>query len=171
MYFKGGGWKGDEKTAYRNVVRLLYDKKYLDPNNIHIDTYLNQLSKQKIALSHYMDVDMFNSANEHPGELCYRDIEMMAIGVPYIRIEYKSEIHEAFIPNYHYITIPREHAYLEFDKNGHEGVTNLIISKYNEVKNDDEFLKFISKNQRDWYDKNMRWPKSAELVINKLKLI
>ena len=171
LYFKGGGWKGDEKTAYRNVVRLLYDKKYLDPNNIHIDTYLNQLSKQKIALSHYMDVDMFNSANEHPGELCYRDIEMMAIGVPYIRIEYKSEIHEAFIPNYHYITIPREHAYLEFDKNGHEGVTNLIISKYNEVKNDDEFLKFISKNQRDWYDKNMRWPKSAELVINKLKLI
>ena len=92
--------------------------KYLDPNNIHIDTYLNQLSKQKIALSHYMDVDMFNSANEHPGELCYRDIEMMAIGVPYIRIEYKSEIHEAFIPNYHYITIPREHAFLEFDKNG-----------------------------------------------------
>ena len=45
-------------------------------------------------------------------------IEMMAIGVPYIRIEYKSEIHEAFIPNYHYITIPREHAFLEFDKNG-----------------------------------------------------
>ena len=29
----------------------------------------------------------------------------------------------------------------------------LIISKYNEVKNDDEFLKFISKNQRDWYKK------------------
>jgi len=39
------------------------------------------------------------------------------------------------------------------------------------VKNDDEFLKFISRNQREWYDKNMRWPKSAELVINKLKLI
>ena len=118
-----------------------------------------------------MDVDMFNSANEHPGELCYRDIEMMSIGVPYIRIEYKSEIHNAFIPNYHYIMIPREHAYMEFDKNGHQGVANLIISKYNEVKNDDEFLKFISRNQREWYDKNMRWQKSAELVINKLKLI
>ena len=169
LYFKGGGWRGDD--AYRKVVKILYDKKYLDPSSLPIDKYLKELSKQKIALSHYMDVDMFNSANEHPGELCYRDIEMMSIGVPYIRIEYKSEIHNAFIPNYHYIMIPREHAYMEFDKNGHQGVANLIISKYNEVKNDDEFLKFISRNQREWYDKNMRWPKSAELVINKLKLI
>jgi hypothetical protein len=170
LYFKGGGWKGDYDKMYRKVIKHLYDEKLLNPNTVPFENYLNELSQQKIAVSHYMDVDKFNSANEHPGELCYRDIEMMSIGVPYIRIEYKSEIHEAFKPNYHYIVIPRETAYVTFKEKGHEGVAKLFKEKYNEVKNDNDFLNFISINQRLWYDTNMRWPKSAELAVNKLNI-
>jgi len=170
LYFKGGGCKGDYDKMYRKVIKHLYDEKLLDPSTLPFEKYLNELSQQKIAVSHYMDVDKFNSANEHPGELCYRDIEMMSIGVPYIRIEYKSEIHEAFKPNYHYIVIPRETAYVTFKEKGHEGVAKLFKDKYNEVKNDNDFLNFISRNQRLWYDTHMRWPKSAQLVVNKLNL-
>ena len=169
LYFKGGGWK-DSGDPYRSVVRILHEKGFLDPNNIPMETYLTELSKQGIGMSHYMDLDRFTEANRFPGEMCYRDIEMMSMGVPYIRIEYKSEIHGAFIPNYHYITIPREDAYRVYDKDGDEGVAKLFIDKYNEVKNDHDFLKFISKNQRQWYDTYMRWPKSAELTINKLNI-
>lgn len=169
LYFKGGGWK-DPKNGYRIVIKHLHEKGYLNPNNVPITLYLKELSLQNIAVSHYMDVDRFISANKYPGELCYRDIEMMSIGVPYIRIEYKSEIHNAFIPNYHYIVIPREDAFLTFKEQGHEGVAELFIKKYNEVKNDKDFLKFISDNQRRWYDENMRWPKSAELTMNKLNI-
>jgi hypothetical protein len=169
LYFKGGGWK-DEKNGYRKVIKILYDEGYLNPHNILFENYLKELSLQKIAVSHYMDVNWFVSANEHPGELCYRDIEMMSLGVPYIRIEYKSELHGAFIPNYHYITIPRETAHHAYTNKGHEGVAQLFIDKYNEVKNDVFFLQFISKNQRKWYDKNMKWPKSAELTFKLLNL-
>lgn len=169
LYFKGGGWK-DNGDPYRSVVRILYEKGYLDPNYSSITTYLDELSKQNIAISHYMDLNRFTHANKSPGELCYRDIEMMSIGVPYIRVEYKSELHEAFIPNYHYIVIPREDAHRAYDKDGDEGVAKLFINKYNEVKDDHDFLKFISNNQIKWYDTYMRWPKSAELTINKLKI-
>jgi len=169
LYFKGGGWK-EGGDPYRNVVRILYEKGYLDPKYSSITTYLDNLSKQNIAISHYMDLNRFTKANKSPGELCYRDMEMMSIGVPYIRIEYKSELHKAFIPNYHYIVIPREEAHRAYDKDGDEGVAKLFINKYNEVKDDHDFLKFISKNQREWYDTYMRWPKSAELTINKLNI-
>lgn len=170
LYFKGGGWKGTNERTYRKVIKILNSKGYLNPNAIRIDHYLEELSKQEIAVSHYMDPDFFNSANEHPGELCYRDIEMMSIGVPYIRIEYKSELHKAFIPNYHYIVIPREIAYITFKEKGIEGVAQLFIDKYTEVKDDKDFLRYISKNQRKWYDENMSWPKSAELVYKLLNI-
>jgi len=170
LYFKGGGWKGMNERTYRKVINILHTKGYLNPHAIGIDKYLEELSKQEIAVSHYMDPDFFNSANEHAGELCYRDIEMMSIGVPYIRIEYKSELHNAFIPNYHYIVIPREITYEVFNKEGAEGVAQLFIKKYNEVKNHKDFLNFISKNQREWYDTNMSWPKSAELTYKLLDI-
>ena len=71
---------------------------------------------------------------------------MMAIGVPYIRLEYKSEVHKAFIPNHHYIVIPREDAFERFRQSGHEGVANLYIETYNRYKDKKSFLKFISNN-------------------------
>jgi hypothetical protein len=89
LFFKGTGWKGGDR-AYRKTIGHLHEKGYLNANNIHIDNYFTELSLQEIALSHYLDLDKFLSAFENPGELCYRDMEMMAIGVPYIRVEYKS---------------------------------------------------------------------------------
>lgn len=168
LYFKGGGWKKGD--PYRSVIRHLYEKGMLDPNGVPIKNYLTDIAKQGIAVSHYMDLDRFVSANKYPGELCYRDIEMMSIGTPFIRVEYKSELHDAFIPNYHYIVIPREEANQVYRDKGDEGVADLFIKKYNEFKNDKDFLNFISNNQRRWYDETMRWPKSAELTIDKLNI-
>jgi len=169
LYFKGGGWKKHE-NSYRKVVGILHDQEYLNAKTVPLNQYLEELSIQGVAISHYMDLDWFTESERYPGELCYRDIEMMSIGVPYIRVEYKSEIHEAFKPNFHYITIPREDAYLAFDKDGNEGVAKLFIDTYNKVKDDHDFLSFISQNQRKWYDTHMKWPKSAELTVNKLNI-
>jgi hypothetical protein len=169
LFFKGSAWRGGDR-AYRKTIGVLHDKKFLNANNVPIHEYHKQLSLQEIALSHYLDLDKFLSAFENPGELCYRDMEMMAIGVPYIRLEYKSEIHNAFIPNYHYIVVPREEAFERFRSKGHEGVADLYIQTYNRYKDKKDFLKFISQNQRDWYDQNFRWPQSANIIYNKLKL-
>jgi len=161
LFFKGGGVSLE---SYRSVVYHLMKKGMLESHSVPHPTYLELLAKQGIAFSHYLDLNLFRSATENCGELCYRDMEMMSIGVPYIRVEYKSELHEAFLPNYHYICVPREDAFLAFEEGGDEAVADLVIKKYNEVKDNKPFLEFISKNQRNWYDKNMRFPKSAELV-------
>lgn len=169
LFFKGTGWKGGDR-AYRKTIGHLHEKGYLNAHNIHINQYFKELAVQEIALSHYLDLDKFLSAFENPGELCYRDMEMMAIGVPYIRLEYKSEVHKAFIPNHHYIVVPREDAFEKFRQSGHEGVANLYIETYNRYKDKKSFLKFISNNQRKWYDENFRWPQSANIIYNKLNL-
>lgn len=170
LFFKGGGWKGASDLAYRNVINILYNDGYLDPNSVRFDLYLTQLAKQGIAVSHYMDLDRFTAANKYPGEMCYRDIEMMAIGVPFIRVEYKSEVMGGFKPDYHYISIPREDAVVAHNKHQHRGVADLIIQKFNEIKNDQGFLDFISTNQRKWYDEYMRWPVSAVKTMQLLKM-
>lgn len=163
LYFKGGGAKNEE--GYRKVVYHLEQKNMLNTSVVKFDRYLEELAVQEIAFSHYLDLDYFKTGTESCGELCYRDIEMMSIGVPFIRIEYKSQLHKALIPNHHYICIPREEAFIAYNRGGDEAVADLVIEKYEQVKKNKQLLKFISNNQREWYDTYMRFPKSAELAM------
>lgn len=159
LFYKGSG------MDYRNVVKLLDDRKIVNKCTVSFEKYLDEMSQTKCALSYYMDLDRYYTAFHCPGEFCYRDLEYTAVGVPFIRIEYKDAIYDGFLPNYHYISIPREYAYEAYNKYGNEGVANLIEEKYKEIINQDSFLNFISKNQIEWFDKYARWPSSAELTI------
>lgn len=158
-------WKGSGIGSYRKVIEILSEKGELDTQTVDFDSYMTMLSKQKLALSYYMDLDRYNTPYDYPGEFCYRDMEYCALGVPFIRVEYKDNVYEGLYPNKHYISIPREKAYIAYEKDGNEGVANLIIDKFNDIKNDDKLLSYISKNQREWFDKYALWPNSAEFAI------
>lgn len=160
LFFKGSG-AGD----YRKVIKILHDRKVIDNESIHINDYFTQLATTKCALSYYMDLDRYYTPFHHPGEFCYRDMEYMAVGTPFIRIEYKDAVHNGLLPNYHYISIPREHAYDVYNKHGDEGVADLIVEKHQEILHDDAFLQHISTNQRTWFDNYARWPNSAHLTM------
>jgi len=164
MFWKGSGWRGGD-AAYRKVVNLLKEKGLVDPDSMNHDQYMKELARHKIALSYYLDLSMYSTPYDHPGEFCYRDMEYMSIGVPFIRIEYRDAVYDGLIPNYHYIAIPRDKAYVEYSKNGDAGVANIIEQKFNEVKNDDDFLKFISKNQLEWFDKYANLPNSLDFTF------
>lgn len=169
LYFKGSGWKDVEK-GYRKTIRVLHEKGYLDPNNVHIDKYLEDLARQRYGLSHYLDLDLGLSYTSHQGEMCYRDIEMCSLGVPFIRVEYKSEMHEGFKPYIHYIPIQREVAAEAYRKGKDEAVAELYINKYKEIVSDEGLFNYISKNQIEWYEKYWRFPKSAELTKQLLNM-
>ena len=47
------------------------------------------------------------------GDLCYRDVECMALGIPLLRFDFVTTLNPALIPNYHYISIPIQ---LDFPK-------------------------------------------------------
>lgn len=164
-------WLGSGVGDYRKSIKIIDNKGYLQPlTTTSHSQYLERLSKSKIALGYYTDLNRYNTPYDHPGEFCYRDIEYAIIGVPFIRIEYKDTLHSPLLPNHHYISIPREHAYVAYEKFGDEGVADLYIQKYQEIKDDETFLKFISKNLRDWSDNNILNGSSEKLTYDLLNL-
>jgi hypothetical protein len=99
------------------------------------------------------------------GELCYRDIEYMAIGLPFIRFQYNCELNPNLIPNYHYISVERP-LYLETDKHGNYDDAKLIEKRFLEVKDDEKFLNFISNNARDYYNKYLAYNNNVKHTLN-----
>lgn len=101
--------------------------------------YSKTLLKYKVALS-----------IAGRGEFCYRDIENLGMGIPIIRFEYKNEFYTPLIPNYHYISIERPDD-LPIDREGKEHHAKMIEKRFLEVKDDKDFLNFISENARKYY--------------------
>lgn len=124
------------------------------------ESYVRELINFKIALS-----------TAGRGEICYRDIECMALGIPFLRFEYTSEFLDPLIPNYHYISVERPDDlkdWMSLDRNGLKHHAKMIEDRYNEIIKDEEFLHFISKNARKYYEDFLS-PKS--IVDNTIKLI
>lgn len=162
---------GSGIDIYRKTVRIVENKGYLQPIlNYSHEEYLNKTALSFIGLSHYLDLDKCGSPFEYSGEMCYRDIEYMSMGVPFIRIEYKDSLYNPFIPNKHYVSIPREDAYVVYSKYGDEGVADLYIQKYLEVIDNVDFLSYISNNQIKWYDDNISEPNIYNLTYKLLEL-
>jgi hypothetical protein len=162
---------GSGIDSYRKSVQIVESKGLLQrTGNYEFKDYLDKMISSKVGLSHYLDLDKYNTPFDHPGEFCYRDIEYMSVGLPFIRIEYKDSVHDPLLPNHHYISIPREKAYVAYEKNGDEGVADLYINKYLEVKDDQELLNFISKNQIEWFDRNIKSPNIEKLTFELLEL-
>lgn len=164
LFYKGSG------AGYREVITLLNDDNFLNNNSVPHEYYLTQMAETKLGLSYYMDLDKYSTPYDHTGEFCYRDIEYMSVGLPYIRIEYKDHVYNGLIPNYHYASIPREKAYTTYLQKGNKGVAELIRGKYFEIIDDDAFLNYISKNQIEWFDKYAAWPASADFTIKLTKI-
>jgi hypothetical protein len=164
-------WLGSGVGDYRKVIEVINDRGILQPlNSLPHEEYLKRLSNSKIALGYYTDLSRYNTPYDHPGEFCYRDIEYAIMGVPFIRIEYKDTLHNPLLPNHHYISIPREHAYVAYEKNGDIGVAELYIEKYWEIKDDNFFLNYVSNNLREWSNNNILNGSAEKLTYDLLNL-
>lgn len=106
-------------------------------------TYSKKLLQYKVALS-----------ISGRAEFCYRDIENFGMGIPIIRFEYKNELYNKLIPNYHYISVERPDD-LPIDREGDERHAKMIEEKFMEVKDNLELLNFISDNAKDYYNQNL----------------
>lgn len=164
-------WLGSGVDSYRKMIRIVEQKGFLQPiNSTSHEQYLEKLINSKIGLSYYLDLDKYNTPYDHTGEFCYRDIEYISLGIPFIRIEFKDVTHDPLLPNHHYISIPREHAYFAYEKYGDEGVADLYIKRYQEVINDDEYLRYITKNQLNWSENNIINDSKEKLTFDLLEL-
>jgi len=107
-------------------------------------------------------------------DFCYRDIEYMAIGMPYIRVEYINEFDPPLIPNFHYVSIDREKNGLPhnsgLDREGSEKHVEAYIKRFLEVKEDTAFLEFVANNAREYYVKYCSPKNRIPHLLNLLRI-
>ena len=106
------------------------------------------------------------------GEISQNDVEVLGLGNALLRQKLKTtKTHNPLIPDFHYISVEWEDISTEIpiDKYFTE-ISNRIIDRYNEVSKMPDFLDFISKNGRKWYEENGTAEKAAEIIYNLLDL-
>jgi len=121
------------------------------------ETYASDIINYKIA---------YSTAGR--GEFCYRDIENMAMGIPILRFEYSHEMNPPLIPNFHYISVPRPSITTEHQLTPDHAP--LIENRFLEVKDDKNFLDFISKNAREYYEKYIKLDNCIQHTYNLMEL-
>ena len=111
------------------------DIKIIDKKLFPVERYFDELTNNKICLS-------LNGA----GEICNRDIEVLSARSALLRPKLNLQFHNELIPNYHYISFEMDIDPIVLNK--------IILDRYNEVKDDIEFLRYISENGYQWYLEN-----------------
>jgi hypothetical protein len=159
LFFRGN-------TEYRPIVNFI-DKEILSETlKINNKSYFDTLTDYEVCLS------IGGVAN---GDLCYRDVECMAMGVPLLRFDFVTTLNPALIPNYHYISIPiqldlpKQREVLK-DRLGNESHAKLIEDRFNEVINNKNFLNFVSKNAREYYENYLSKENRIKHTLNLLNL-
>lgn len=94
------------------------------------------------------------------GNSCHREFECFGIKVPVIAPIFKNIYHNDLVPNYHYIASPNLRALESWDE-----VADALIERYNEVINDDEYLRFVAQNAYDWFMANSKLDSAGRLAI------
>jgi hypothetical protein len=159
------GWMWDYRKLMTDNLDhndIIIMDKNKDNQNLSYINYLIDLKKYKAALS-------------LPGgtEICNRDIECFAIGVPVIRPSLQINFEDPLIPNYHYIScyypcdysnngVPKYNSYDDFKKN--------LLYTWNNVKNNKDYLDFISNNAKSWFDRNCKLQSNLDFLSKKINL-
>jgi len=155
LFFLCSG-RGDQKT--------LSDRGITNPPSpgLSIDQYLSYGIQFKAGL-----------AIAGGAELCHRDIEYMAIGLPLLRLEYVNLYDPPLIPDFHYISIPRGDIIPKdsnLDNKGGELYIRAYKQRFEQVKDDKEFLDFVSLNAFEYYYKNVSPCSRITMLLNKLEI-
>jgi len=104
------------------------------------------------------------------GDICYRDVEYMGLGIPFIRFKYTSDLNPPLIPNYHYICIDKKMSCQMRDKDGNEEYANAIKEKFFEFKDNKNLLEYISFNAYRYYSTYLKSPNNVDYTIQLLGL-
>ena len=158
---------GNYKHMNRKAIELLQNEN-LFAGGGYIDNYFDEVIKHKVGLS-----------IPGMGELCYRDIEYMAIGIPLMKFEYLTQLNPPLIPDYHYINVPRidtpeDHntmgGILAREREAEQRHADAYLKRFKEVKDDTTFLNFISDNARKYYETYLHPDTRVKHVVSLLEL-
>jgi hypothetical protein len=160
MFFKGWLWDFREKMLVNIKDESIEWKEKREQQSPYLK-YLQELSVYRTALS-------------LPGgtEVCNRDIECFAAGIPVLRPFLNINYPEPLIPNYHYISCYTDCKY--WDGNpiylSYEDFSKSVEYYWSIVKDNYEYLDFVSKNARKWYVDNCTIQNNVDYVLNQITM-
>jgi hypothetical protein len=125
------GFLYDDRLRLSELGRIKITNEKIYPEEV----YFEDLTNNKICLS-------LNGA----GEICNRDFEILSARSVLFRPILKQKFHNELISNYHYVGF-------DYNPNPNEQ-TDIILDVYNKIKNDEEYLHFVSENGYNWYKEN-----------------
>lgn len=168
LYWRGSIYKDPNIVEFDRRVTIEYIANKLDAFHfgyypVNFDSYIQEAIQFKLALG-------FGVGGGYTcGDFCLRDIELYGLGIPTIRPKYAVESEDPLIPDYHYISVDCEFDETYRYKNP-DDLADRIIKKYNQVINNEDLLKQISFNARNWYINNVTYPNVTNKILKALEL-
>jgi hypothetical protein len=151
LLWRGSTYRNHPNENYRDIRECVYhiptDNFDFFPYPTVFDDYIKQAASYKAVLS------LGGGGGFHCGDICFRDIEMLGLGIPLLRPKYLVELRDPLIPNVHYISVETEYDKL-FKYANPKTLGNSIAKRFEEVKDNQELLDQISTNAREWYLRN-----------------
>ena len=171
------------ETLYSNKTNRIYPEKltfrgylYLFRKFLESDNRFNMYNTQNSYLSPSDYIRELNGFNLNfsingAGEICYRDMEILGLGTALFRTKLTTKFHNELIPDYHYISVDFDDYEIPIEYSGHpfpgfwEEFSDRVIKRYDEVKNDHEYINFVAENGRKWYLENGTIKANANIAI------
>ena len=131
-----------------------------DGEYLHYSEYVKHLNKYAINMS-------LNGA----GQICFRDMEILGLGTALFRPKLTVDFHNPLIPNHHYISVDYDSikGVQPFPK-FYKLLSDLMIERWEEVKDDRDFINKVAKNGKEWFDNNVPKEKHGEILLDILNL-
>lgn len=168
-----------EKLSFRGNLylfrrHLYYDKRFdIKGELMGFDSagQVIRIEGSRIPLKEYLeelDSRALNLSLNGTGEICFRDIEILGLGTALLRPKLVSKFHNKLIPDYHYISV--DFSDIEQGPDGYEVYCNKLadrlLKRFDEVKNDKDFINFIGNNGRKWYEENGKIESNGKIAAN-----
>ena len=131
LFFRGGDY-GFRSYLSRNDNRFIINHERIDTQ-----AFANEMAKNTINID-------INAVAEISG----RTIDAMALGTALIRPRLSIKYHNPLIPDYHYAEVKCE------DLSNWPKLADAYVKRFEELKKDEEQVKFFSENGRKWYEEN-----------------
>lgn len=155
-----------EKLTFRGFTYLFRDYIRMDDRYI-----VNSDKLDDLPYLQELDSYALNFSPNGAGEICFRDFEILGLGGALFRQKLVVDFHNKLIPNYHYISVDFDDIPTDTDNYTYwKKLADRIHERFVEVKDDYDFIDYVAKNGRKWYEENGTADKNAEIIVNLLDL-
>jgi hypothetical protein len=155
-----------------NIPKVIHDKLKFNGKLYDFRRYMASDNRFNVTEDYYTPDEYFEDLTTHrialglPGaaETCNRDVEILGLGNVLLRKKITAKYHNELIPDYHYAAVEYEDIQNEPSDIYWKTLADRYLEKFEQIKNDDEYLNFLAKNGRDWYAENAKIDSAIKLA-------